>query len=97
MPFFDKKLRKLFDHKIYINSDNAICLARRLKRDTEERGDSIESVCKRYFKDVLPMQKKYVESQKRWADCVVTLDSLEPLERSKRIKLLINHIKKLKK
>ncbi len=71
VPFFDKKLRNLFDYKIYLESDNALCLARRLKRDTKERGDSIESVCKRYFEDVLPMQKKYVEPQKKWADLVI--------------------------
>jgi len=71
MPFFDIKLRKLIDFKVYINSDNAICLARRLKRDTKERGDSIETVCRRYFKDVLPMQRKYVEPQKKWADLII--------------------------
>ncbi len=71
MPYFNKKLRSIFNYKIYINTSNAICLARRLKRDTEERGDSIESVSKRYFNDVLPMQKKYVEPQKKWADWVI--------------------------
>ncbi|MFA4932985.1 MAG: uridine kinase [Candidatus Omnitrophota bacterium] len=71
MPFFDRNLRKLFDYKIYISADNAICLARRLKRDIKKRGDSIESVCRRYFKDVLPMQKKYVEPQKKWADLII--------------------------
>lgn len=96
MPFFDKNTRELIDYKIYINSDNAICLARRLTRDTKERGDSIETVCRRYFKDVLPMQKKYVEPQKKWADLMIPLDSLESLERSKRIQLLIKKIKKLK-
>jgi len=71
MPFFDRKLRNLFDYKIYIDSNNGLCLARRLKRDVKERGDSIASVCKRYFKDVLPMQKKYVEPQKKWADLII--------------------------
>lgn len=71
MPFFDKSLRKLIDYKVYINSDNAICLARRLKRDTKERGDSIETVCRRYFKDVLPMQKKFVEPQRKLADLII--------------------------
>ena len=73
MPFFNKKLRSLSDHKIYIDAKNAICLARRIKRDTKERGESIESVCSRYFNDVLPMQKKYVEPQKRWADVIINV------------------------
>lgn len=71
MPFFTNRLRKLFDYKIYVNASNGICLVRRIKRDTKERGESIESVCLRYFNDVLPMQKKYVEPQKKWADIVV--------------------------
>jgi len=71
MPYFEKKLRDLFDYKIYIDTSNAVCLARRIKRDTKERGDSIESVCKRYFDQVLPMQKKYVEPQREFADMVI--------------------------
>jgi len=71
MPLFDNRLRKLFDYKIYIDTNNAVCLARRIRRDTKERGESIESVCSRYFNDVLPKQKRYVEPQKRWADVVV--------------------------
>ena len=71
MPYFNKKFHNLFNYKIYINTNNAICLARRIKRDTKERGDNIESVCRRYFNDVLPMQKRYVEPQKKTADLVI--------------------------
>ena len=71
MPFYASKMRRLFDYKIYINADSDICLSRRLKRDIKERAESIDSVCKRYFQDVLPMQKRYVEPQKKWADWVV--------------------------
>lgn len=71
MPFFDKRLRKLFDFKIYIDLSNAICLSRRIKRDTKKRGESIESVCLRYFNDVLPMQKRFVEPQRQWADVII--------------------------
>lgn len=71
MPFFDKRLRSLFDYKIYIDTNNAICLARRIRRDTKERGETTESVRLRYFNDVLPMQKKYVEPQRKWANVVV--------------------------
>lgn len=71
MPFFDKKLRKLFDFKIYIDLSNAICLSRRIERDTKKRAETIESVCLRYFRDVLPMQKRYVEPQRQWADLII--------------------------
>ncbi len=71
MPFFTNRLKKLFDHKIYVDANNGTCLARRIKRDTRERAETIESVCLKYFNDVLPMQKKYVEPQRRWADMVI--------------------------
>ncbi|MEK6715273.1 MAG: uridine kinase [Candidatus Omnitrophota bacterium] len=74
MPLAKRSLINFFDFKIYIEADNATCLARRIKRDTRERGDSIESACRRYFQDVLPMQKKYVEPQKKLADIVIDTD-----------------------
>jgi uridine kinase len=76
MPFYFKRLARLFDYKIYIEANKATCLARRIKRDIKERGESIESVCSRYFNDVLLKQKKYVEPQKRWADEVVNWDKI---------------------
>ncbi len=71
MPFFNARLRKLFCYKVYVNTPNWLCLARRITRDTKERGESIASVCKRYFEDVRGMQKRYVEPQKQWADMVI--------------------------
>ena len=61
----------MFDLKIYVDVDRATSLSRRIKRDLQHRGESVKSVCRRYFKDVLPMQKRYVELQKKWADIVV--------------------------
>lgn len=79
MPYFIKKFRGMFNYRIYIEASNAVCLARRIKRDTKERGESIKSVCERYFNDVLPMQEKYVEPQKEWADVVI--DGNKPFDR----------------
>ena len=72
-----KYLRDLFDTKIYVDIDNATALSRRIRRDVRTRGETIESVCRRYFNDVLPMQKKYVEKQKRHADIVVNGDDTD--------------------
>ena len=71
MPFATRELLSLFDLTVYIDAHNYICLARRIKRDVKERGESLESVCKRYLQDVLPMQFKYVEKQKSMADIIV--------------------------
>ena len=74
MPFIDDRLARLYDLKIYINANPTTCFMRRLKRDVKKRGDTIETVCIRYFKDVLPMQKKYVEPQKKLGDMIVNGD-----------------------
>ena len=66
-----KSLRDLFDIKVYVDANSAVSFARRLKRDVEERGETAESVCKRYFEDVLPMQEKYVQPQKKTAGFVI--------------------------
>ncbi len=71
MPFVNVKFANLYDLKIYIDANNATCFIRRLKRDIKERGDKFEIVCTRYLKHVLPMQKQFVEPQKRMADLIV--------------------------
>ncbi|PIQ89478.1 MAG: uridine kinase [Candidatus Omnitrophica bacterium CG11_big_fil_rev_8_21_14_0_20_42_13] len=71
MPYVKKETGKLFDLKIYVDAENHTCMARRINRDINERGETLESTCRRYFKDVLPMQVKYVEPQKRCADIAV--------------------------
>lgn len=70
MPFTKEDLRSLFDLKIYIEIDKGRSLARRIKRDIKKRGETIESVCMRYFYHVLPMQEKYVEPLKKNSDLI---------------------------
>ncbi|MFC1590664.1 uridine kinase [Candidatus Omnitrophota bacterium] len=67
----DRALRDLFDHKIYVTVDIPIALLRRIDRDMKHRGESVMSVCQKYFLFVLPMQKKFVSPQKRTADLVL--------------------------
>jgi len=53
---------------------------------TVRQASRVESVRKRYFEHVLPMQKKYVEKQKRWADLVI--DGRETLTRGEIRKIV---------
>jgi uridine kinase len=46
-------------------------LCRRIKRDVEDRGRTLESVLTQYQTTVKPMHEKYVEPSKRFADIVV--------------------------
>ena len=91
--FSVKKLRELFDLKIFIDVDCDIRFIRRLKRDIVHRGRSLNSVEKQYTKSVKLMHKKYVEKTKYYAD-LVFFDSLNK-ELSNLITMKIRDICKI--
>lgn len=65
------KLRNLFDIKIYVETPDDIRFIRRLKRDIEKRGRSIESVVNQYLNTVRPMHETFVEPSKKYADLII--------------------------
>ena len=69
--FENKDLRDLMDIKIFVDADADIRICRRIKRDVNKRGRSLESVIKQYQETVKPMHEKYVEPSKKYADIVV--------------------------
>jgi len=69
--FVEKDLRELMDIKIFIDADADERLLRRIKRDTVERGRSIESVMNQYIHTVKPMHLEFVEPSKHWADVII--------------------------
>jgi uridine kinase len=69
--FAEPELRKLFDVRIYVDTDADIRLIRRLKRDIAERGRSVESVVTQYENTVRPMHMEFVEPSKRYADLII--------------------------
>ena len=69
--FENKELRDLMDIKIFVDTDADIRICRRIKRDVNKRGRSLESVILQYQETVKPMHEKYVEPSKKYADIVV--------------------------
>ena len=69
--FAEPALRKLFDIKIYVDTDADIRFIRRLKRDINERGRSTQSVIKQYLETVRPMHLEFVEPSKRYARLII--------------------------
>ena len=69
--FADEALRNLMDIRIFVDTDADIRLCRRIKRDVNKRGRTLESVLTQYQTTVKPMHEKYVEPSKRYADLVV--------------------------
>lgn len=64
-------LREILDVKIFVDTDPDIRFIRRLRRDLEERGRSLDSVVEQYRESVRPMHLKFVEPSKRHADVLV--------------------------
>ena len=69
--FYEVELRKLFDVKIFVDTDADIRFIRRLQRDIIERGRTTESVIKQYLGTVRPMHMEFVEPTKRYADVII--------------------------
>lgn len=65
------ELRRLFDLKVFVDTDPDIRLMRRLRRDIEERGRSLDSVLGQYTATVRPMHLQFVEGSKRHADIII--------------------------
>jgi uridine kinase len=69
--FAEPELRKLFDIKIFVDTDADLRLIRRLQRDMQERGRTFDSVINQYLATVRPMHIEFVEPSKRFADMII--------------------------
>lgn len=69
--FENKLLRDLMDIKIFIDTDADIRFIRRLVRDVNDRGRTIDSVIEQYCNTVKPMHEQFVEYSKKYADLIV--------------------------
>ena len=69
--FENEELRNLMDIRIFVDTDADIRLCRRIKRDVNKRGRTLESVLKQYQDTVKPMHERYVEPSKKYANIVV--------------------------
>lgn len=69
--FENKPLRDLMDIKIFVDTDADIRFIRRLARDVNERGRTIDSVIEQYCGTVKPMHEQFVEYSKKYADIIV--------------------------
>ena len=69
--FADPAVRSLLDFKIFVDTDPDVRLIRRLRRDLEERGRSLDGILEQYLSTVRPMHLEFIEPSKRYADIIV--------------------------
>ena len=71
----EKRIRDCADVKIFVKSDEDIRFIRRLKRDIDERGRTLDNVISQYLTTVKPMFNKYVYPSSRHADIIIPNDN----------------------
>ena len=67
----EEKIRDLCDIKIFVETDADVRFIRRLVRDVNERGRSLDSVINQYLTTVRSMHNLFVEPSKRYADVII--------------------------
>jgi uridine kinase len=67
----DERLRNLMDIKLFVDTDADLRIIRRLQRDIQERGRSMDSVINQYISVVRPMHNQFIEPTKRYADVII--------------------------
>jgi uridine kinase len=67
----EPELRKRIDIKLFVDTPADIRFVRRLTRDIESRGRSLQSVVSQYLATVRPMHEEFVEPSKRYADLII--------------------------
>jgi uridine kinase len=67
----EARIRALLDIKVFVDVDDDVRFIRRLQRDVQERGRSVEDVIRQYLSTVRPMHLEFVEPSKRYADIII--------------------------
>lgn len=100
MLFEDERLRDLMDIKIYVDTDADIRILRRMQRDIDERGRTVESVISQYLTTVRPAHMQFIEPFKRYSDIIIPEGGLNMVAIDiviSKIKSVIRSKKKAKK
>lgn len=88
--FAEQELCDLMDLRVFVDTDADVRVLRRILRDVEYRGRSLESVVRQYLTTVKPMHEQFVEPSKRRADIIVP----EGGENRIALGMLIDRVKK---
>lgn len=67
----DERLRDLMDIKIFVDTDADVRIIRRITRDINERGRTLESVIDQYLTTVKPAHEQFIEPMKKYADIII--------------------------
>ncbi|WP_153722267.1 uridine kinase [Sporosarcina cascadiensis] len=85
----DERLRNLMDIKLFVDTDSDIRIIRRILRDINDRGRTVDSVVEQYLSVVRPMHNQFIEPTKKYANIIIP----EGGENAVAIDLMVTKIK----
>jgi uridine kinase len=71
LVLWEPTLRALMDLRVFVDADADVRFIRRLQRDINERGRTIDSVVGQYLDTVRPAHEQFIEPSKRYADVII--------------------------
>ncbi|KAL6204162.1 hypothetical protein ACLB2K_021430 [Fragaria x ananassa] len=71
LVFHDPRVRELMNMKIFVDTDADVRLARRIRRDTVEKGRDIGTVLDQYSQFVKPAFDDFILPTKKYADIII--------------------------
>ncbi|XRB22967.1 uridine/cytidine kinase [Pseudoscourfieldia marina] len=83
------RLRSCFDLKVFVDVEADTRLARRIRRDVEERGRDVQNVLQQYELTVKPSFDTFVSPTKKHADLIVPRGA----ENVAAIDMMVEHVK----
>ncbi|KAL4634406.1 hypothetical protein ACB092_04G197200 [Castanea dentata] len=89
LVFHDQRVRNLMNMKIFVDADADVRLARRIKRDTVDRGRDVHSVLEQYSKFVKPAFDGFILPSKKYADVIIPRGG----DNHVAIDLIVQHIR----
>ena len=90
--FDNPEILERLDIKIFVDTDADVRIIRRIKRDVEERGRSLDSVISQYLATVKPMHEAFVEPSKRHADIIVPEGGMNSVALDMIIQRILSHL-----
>ena len=92
--FDSPEILERLDIKIFVDTDADVRIVRRIKRDVDERGRSLDSVISQYLATVKPMHEAFVEPSKRHADIIVPEGGMNHVALDMITHRILSHLQK---
>jgi len=87
----NSKIRELSDMNLFVELDDDTRFIRRMLRDMNERGRTLDNIISQYQTTVKPMFHKYIKPTKRYADVIIPNDTKHDIA----VDLIVTKIKQI--